>query len=284
MTKENKIEDLGEDPIEFNYSDIFYSCYYDGEGECPHQSRDHALIYVYSGEMVVSDGKNNVKIRKGECVFIRRDHRITLHKRCLQEEPYFSVFLLFTRKFLREMYHKLEIAKVSTNIVKLRSSISKLPLSMEIESLFRSIPPYFNQSNKANEDFMNLKFQEGLMALRHIDERFLPTLFDFTEPWKIDILDFMNQNYMYEFSLEDLANFTGRSLATFKRDFKKISDLTPQRWLIKKRLEIAYVKMKDGDKKVQDVYVEVGFKNPSHFTTAFKKQYGIPPTAISQQN
>jgi len=24
--------------------------------------------------------------------------------------------------------------------------------------------------------------------------------------------------------------------------------------------------------------VEVGFKNPSHFSTAFKKQYGVPPT------
>lgn len=32
---------------------------------------------------------------------------------------------------------------------------------------------------------------------------------------------------MYDFSMEDLATFTGRSLATFKRDFKKISTLTP---------------------------------------------------------
>lgn len=283
MNKENEIEEFDDD-ITFNYSDIFFSCYYDGEGSCCHQSRDHALIYVYSGEMVVDDGKNRIKIRKGESVFVRRDHRITLYKKRLGKEPYFSVFLLFTRKFLREMWQKLEIDKVPKNRSKLKPSVIKLPISMEIESLFCSIPPYFNQTAKVNDDFMHLKFQEGLIALRHIDARFLPTLCDFTEPWKIDILDFMNQNYMYEFSLEDLANFTGRSLATFKRDFKKISDLTPQRWLIRKRLEVAYGKMKEGNSKVQDVYVEVGFKNPSHFTTAFKKQYGIPPTAASQYN
>ena len=75
---------------------------------------------------------------------------------------------------------------------------------------------------------MNLKLQEGLLALLHIDKRFYPTLFDFNEPWKIDILEFMEQNYMYDFSMEDLATFKGRSLATFKRDFKKISTLTPQ--------------------------------------------------------
>ena len=132
-----------------------------------------------------------------------------------------------------------------------------------------------------NDDLMHLKLQEGLLALLHIDKRFAPTLFDFNEPWKIDILDFLDKNYMHEFSLDELAHYTGRSLATFKRDFKKISDLTPEKWLIRKRLEVAYAKMKEGGKKVVDVYAEVGFKNPSHFSTAFKKKYGIPPTAVT---
>ena len=281
MNENNELYEA-EDDIDFNYADIFFSCYYDGEGSCCHQSRDHALIYVYSGEIVVDDGKNKTHVRKGECVFVRRDHRITMHKKRLGQEPYFSIFLMFTRKFLREMYQKLDIDKVPDTISKLKPSVTKLPKSTEVESLFSSIPPYFNQSAKAQADFMHLKLQEGLLALRHINERFLPTLFDFTEPWKIDILDFMNQNYMYEFTLEDLANFTGRSLATFKRDFKKISELTPQKWLLRKRLDAAYQIMKEGNKQVQDVYMEVGFKNPSHFATAFKREYGISPTATSR--
>ena len=73
----------------------------------------------------------------------------------------------------------------------------------------------------------------------------------------------MNKNYMYEFTLEELAHYTGRSLATFKRDFKKISSLTPEKWLIRKRLEVAYAMMKEGGRRIVDVYAEVGFKNPS---------------------
>lgn len=141
--------------------------------------------------------------------------------------------------------------------------------------------PYFDPKVKPQDDLMQLKLQEGLLALLHIDKRFAPMLFDFNEPWKIDILDFMNQNYMYEFSMEELAHYTGRSLATFKRDFKKVSDLTPEKWLIRKRLEVAYDLMKQGGRKIADVYTEVGFKNQSHFSTAFKKLYGIPPTSIS---
>ncbi|WP_312362388.1 AraC family transcriptional regulator [Sphingobacterium sp.] len=81
-------------------------------------------------------------------------------------------------------------------------------------------------------------------------------------------------------TMEQIAAYTGRSLATFKRDFQKVSSLSPQKWLIKKRLEMAYVKLKEEGKKVQEVCVEVGFKNPSHFSTAFKKQYGILSTEV----
>ncbi|MNY16618.1 HTH-type transcriptional activator RhaS [compost metagenome] len=125
-----------------------------------------------------------------------------------------------------------------------------------------------------------MKLLEGIYALLNSNEELYPILFDFAEPWKIDLLEFLNANYMEELSMEQIASFTGRSLATFKRDFKKISSFTPQKWLIKKRLEMAYIKLKEENKKVQDVYIEVGFKNPSHFSTAFKKQYGIPPTEV----
>ena len=270
------------DEMIFRHADIFFSCFYNDENHCVHQSREHAMNYVYSGEMLIDDGNKITHVQKGECVFIRRDHRVTLTKKPLDGEQYCGIFLMFTRRFLREMFQRLPSDKALDNVPKVRSSVIKLPISMEIDSLFTSMTPYFNQKLQAQDDFMNLKLQEGLLALLHIDERFYPTLFDFNEPWKIDILEFMEQNYMYDFSMEDLATFTGRSLATFKRDFKKISTLTPQKWLIHKRLEAAYEKMKTGTRKVQDVYLEVGFKNQSHFATAFKKQFGVSPTAISQ--
>ena len=56
--------------------------------------------------------------------------------------------------------------------------------------------------------------------------------------------------------------------------------LTPEKWLIRKRLEVAYAMMKEGRRKIADVCAAVGFKNQSHFSTAFKRMYGVPPTAV----
>ena len=112
----------------------------------------------------------------------------------------------------------------------------------------------------------------------NIDIKFYSSLFDFTEPWKIDLLDFMEKNFLVALSMEEFASYTGRSLATFKRDFKKISALSPQKWLIEKRLQAAHELIKQGHKKVSDVYMKVGFKNLSHFSSAYKKMFGMPPT------
>lgn len=274
---------LSHDPMKiiFNYQNVFFSFFYDDADACVHRSREYAMNYVLSGEMVLDDGNRQVHVGKGECVFIPRDHRVTMYKKACCGEQYCGIYLCFTRPFLREMYGKYVLHKGSLgNVEKFSPGVMKLPPSAEIESLFASMTPYFNPEVKPKDDLMCLKLEEGLLALLHTDRRFMTLLFDFSTPWKMDILDFMNRNYMYEFSLEELAHYTGRSLATFKRDFKKVSDLTPEKWLIRKRLEVAYRLIKEEHKKVVEVYAEVGFKNPSHFSTAFKKQYGIPPTAL----
>ena len=92
----------------FNYNDVFFSFYYDDLGGCIHRSREYALNYVYSGEMVLDNGTEEIRVGKGECVFIPRDHHITLYKKTKDGERYCGIFLMFTRRFLREMYGKLE--------------------------------------------------------------------------------------------------------------------------------------------------------------------------------
>lgn len=279
IDQDNKLSSM---KLIFNYNNVFYSFYYDDLSGCVHRSREFALNYVHSGEMLLDNGTEKICVRKGECVFIPRDHHITMYKRTYEGERYCGVFLMFTRSFLRDMYSRLSLdtSEARTSSHKLGNGVIKLPQTVELASLFASMTPYFDPEVKPRDNFMELKLQEGLMALLAIDDRFIPTMFDFNEPWKIDIIGFMEENFMYDLSIEEIAHYTGRSLATFKRDFKKISDLTPEKWLIKKRLEKAYELMKSGKKKVMDVYAEVGFRNPSHFSTAFKKEFGISPTAV----
>lgn len=260
-----------------DYYGTFLTCFFDNDTSCVYASKDHCLTYIYSGKLVIEEeGKERV-IYPGECVFIRRNHKLKMSKLYSDTGQYKGITMTFKRNFLRDFYNTMDKSKMPGNREIPEDNVYSIPSKPEITSLFQSLVPYFNSSVQPTENIIKLKEQEGVYCLLSISEKFFPILFDFTEPWKIDILDFLNENYMYDLTMEEIAAYTGRSLATFKRDFAKISNTTPQKWLINKRLEMAYDQLKNENKKVSDVYVDVGFKNLSHFYTAFKKQYGFSP-------
>jgi len=49
---------------------------------------------------------------------------------------------------------------------------------------------------------------------------------------------------------------------------------------VQKRLKEAYFLMDKKGFKASDVYIEVGFEDLSHFSFAFKKQFGLAPTRL----
>ena len=110
------------------------------------------------------------------------------------------------------------------------------------------------------------------------DKQSYDLLCDFIDPWKIDLIKFMNQKFTQDLSLDEMEKYPGRSLTTFKRDFKKIANTTPQKWIIRKRLEAAHNMIINDGRKVKEVLFDVGFKNMSHFSRLYKETYGIAPS------
>jgi AraC-like DNA-binding protein len=261
-----------------NYSNVFLSCFTGNASRYTPMAKDHGLVYVLAGELEINEHGTITRLHNGECAFIRKDNRVSITKQPQNGEQFKSIFLTFPRKFLRELYQTLDKKQLPKNAERQSVSVYPLPANRpDIVSLFKSITPYFDSGTAPTDKLLKLKLMEGVYVLLNTDKSFYSSLFDFTEPWKIDILDYMNENYMYDLSIEEIALYTGRSLATFKRDFGKISALSPQKWLIQKRLEEARRKIEHDGKKVSDVCFEVGFKNLSHFSTAFKRQYGVSP-------
>lgn len=261
------------------YSDIFLAMYFDDGMSCLHRNHSHVLVYIYSGELAINERKKITRLHKGECAFIRKDFGVQLTKQSYRGEQFKAIFLMFTTKFLRDFYSNLDKDQLPEEARRSKVCLYKLPSSRpDIVSLFESMTPYFDSGIQPTEELLNLKMTEGVYVLLNTDKNLYASLFDFASPWKIDIIDFLEKNYKNDLTLEEIANYTGRSLATFKRDFKKISSLTPQKWIIRRRLEAAHSLIQSGKRKVTEICFDVGFKNLSHFSKIYKEMYGCPPS------
>ena len=237
---------------------------------------DHMLVWFISGEMKIIQADSTFMFKTGDIFLIPRNELATIINYPKNGLPHKTVVMHLSTERLRKFYEKIDSDKKIQSEQKIYR-FSNHPL---LESCLASLIPYFDIEGEFPESLATLKIEEAINILRLLDPGVDGILANFDVPYKVDLVSFMQRNFMFNMSLEKLAYLTGRSLSTFNRDFKKLFNTTPQKWLSNKRLELAYYYLSEKKKKPTEVYLEVGFEDLSHFSFIFKKRYGVSPTQL----
>ena len=262
-----------------NYSGVVLSRVDREDVREPVHIKEHTLLYIRSGRAEVVFEGRRTPLAAGDCVFLRKDHRVVVDAWAPEGGgvPFQSVALFFCRKFLLSYFKTLSREELPLDARPVAGAALKIPAGPELESLFLSLTPYLDSADAIPQEMAWMKRREGLRCVLAADRGFYASLFDFKQPWKIDLPSFMEENYLYDLSIPELARYSGRSLSSFKRDFKKISPLTPEKWILRRRLGDAHRLLSAGGCRVADAMLESGFKDPAFFSRAYKQQYGYPP-------
>ncbi len=238
----------------------------------------HMLVWFISGETKIIQADATHIFNAGDIFLIPRNQLATILNYPKDGKPHKTVAMHLTKERLKEFYLR-HTAEGKLQPLQRVYRFSKHPL---LESCLASLIPYFDLGDNLPPDIAAIKIEEAISILRSIDKGVDGLLADFDEPGKIDLTDFMERHYMFNMTLDRFGYLTGRSLATFRRDFKKAFNTTPQKWLTDKRLELAHYQLAEKKRRPADVYFEVGFENLSHFSYAFKSRFGYPPNAVNK--
>ncbi|ACU63432.1 helix-turn-helix domain-containing protein [Chitinophaga pinensis] len=255
--------------------DIKVSSYVDKLSKTKIMFDHHMLVWFIAGETRIVQADTCYTFKAGDIFLIPRNQPATIINYPTNHQPHKTVVMHLSTVRLRAFYAGLNIKASVSSSGKIRR-FQHHPL---LESCFASLLPYF-ELKELPEDIATIKITEAISILRLIDADIDGELTNFELPGRMDLVDFMERNYMFNMPLERFSYLTGRSLSTFKRDFKKAFDISPQRWLTQKRLELAYVHFTEKKLRPADVYFQVGFENLSHFSYAFKKHFGYTPTDL----
>lgn len=256
---------------------IAYSCYYnrsrDGEQFVP----EHVFSYQVSGRLLLHDGDRELVCDPGDFRLTRRNHLIKFVKLPPEGGAFKTVSVYLDQETLRRF--AVEYGYTAGTHVE-GGPVFKLRPAPLYKSYLDSLAPYEDAVSPMLEPLQGLKLKEAILVLLQTDPWTKDVLFDFAEPGKIDLEAFMHKNFHFNVELRRFAYLTGRSLATFKRDFERIFHTSPSRWLQQRRLQEAHYLIKEKGKSPSDVYLDLGFEDLSHFSFTFKKKYGIAPSRI----
>ena len=236
----------------------------------------HILVWLISGETKIIQADAAHTFHANDIFLIPRNQIAVIINYPIDGQPHKAVAMHLTEERLKDFYAR------HTAIGKLKPlqkvyGFSKHPL---LESCMASLVPYFDLGENLPLNIADIKIEEAISILRSIDNTVDGLLANFEEPGKISLTDFMERNYMFNMTIDKFGYLTGRSTATFRRDFKKAYSDTPQKWLTEKRLQLAHYQIAEKQRKPNDVYIEAGFENLSHFSYAFKKHFGYSPNFL----
>lgn len=259
-------------------ANILFSCTGQARKDFEPFVEDHALSFILNGEMIINDGFSVTNFTKGELGFISKNQLLKTQKIPQDNKPFMGISILLPKEILFN-YSK------EHNIIPKGNYTGKpsfvLPHDSFLKSYFDSLIPYFENPDALTKKLATIKTIEAIELLL-TKTSMQNILFNFDEDFKIDLEAYMNKNYMHNIPLEQFAKLTGRSISTFKRDFQSIFNETPNKWLIKKRLDLAHFLISKKHQKPTDVYFDVGFVNFSHFSRTFKSEFGVNPSAIEK--
>lgn len=262
---------------EIIFDKLVYSCAFESYKGHEEFIPDHFLGFQLSGETHAFHEQGKTVIKENTVVLVRKNQLIRTIKYPSKNEKYQFLSITLDDETLRQYAAENKI--ITDDVFPDRQRLFFEPDDF-FKSYFASLIPYVHKTKEISPRLAALKVKEAIELLLQSNPDLKNLLFDFSEPHKIDLKEFMNKNFMFNVSIEAFARLTGRSLSGFKRDFDKVFHMSPKQWLKERRLKEAYYLIKNKNKKPSEIYLDLGFENLSHFYFSFKKKFGITTTEV----
>jgi AraC family transcriptional regulator, exoenzyme S synthesis regulatory protein ExsA len=97
-----------------------------------------------------------------------------------------------------------------------------------------------------------------------------------------DFCHFIEESFMRQISVSELAQEFGLPLRKFNQLFLDTYGKSAKRWLLERRMKYAKTLLTTTTMRVIDIALECGFSNHAHFTDSFRRYFHCSPSQFRQ--
>ncbi|MCB0641052.1 MAG: helix-turn-helix transcriptional regulator [Phaeodactylibacter sp.] len=236
------------------------------------------LNLVRSGRQVIRDYDGRTwYLEAGEVAFLPRG-LYTLNDLLPDSGAYESLLFFMAPKTIHAFLNQIDWRPKAVDPEAPR--FFKAKLNAPLRLFYEQLPTLARAMQGESGAYLQLKIQEVLHLLNQHEQgaAFRQALLHMDLNPKRNLPQFMQNHFHHAFTLEDYAALTGRSLSTFRRDFKRYFQVSPHHWLRQERMGKArQLLLEQEELRIYETAHAVGYENVSHFIKAFKQVYGQTP-------
>lgn len=243
--------------------------------------KKNLFSFLLEGEKVVHRPGDPIRIAPGQFLLIAGSNCLMTEKLSTQGR-YRSLLFFFDDGLLTDFFLKYPVG--DSSIAGGTEPVVCFETDAFIGNFIRSLELLLEQGPPSQGALQQLKLEELLLYLA---DRYPQKLLALRRLLPGDSSDeqlvaAVTGNLNHSITVEELAFLCNMSLSTFNRRFARLYGTTPNKWLLKKRMEQAAVLLNEREKP-SEIYFKLGYENHSSFTQSFKQVYGMTPREYQQR-
>lgn len=231
------------------------------------------FFYLIKGTYEVIEAQGAIRVGSNEALVKKCGNYVSQ----LHEGDWECITILFYPDILHEIY-KFEIPSfLNDQPVK---PPGKMVANELLDKFIQNLFIYFDNPELMDEELALLKLKELVLILMKSEQysnvsSFLANLFT---PDKLHFTNAIENNIFSQLSVQELAFICHKSLSSFKREFRKIYNDTPSRYIKNRRLDHAAHLLTSTDHTISDIAYETGFQDTTTFSASFRSKFDNPPS------
>lgn len=235
---------------------------------------DYEMVhFVLYGKGDVTIDQRRFSVHGGQIFYSPRN--AMRYFECDDKEPWAYVWIGFSGEWAKKV---IDIAGLSrkklvadiANIATIDELAAQLALTISKDSSYIAVLPYFY---KIIQELMKVRGYEpsqrkhlGLQKEQERDARI------------VKIVHYIENEYMKDISVNDLADRMSVSRAWLSRRFKEMTGKTIKEYVTDLRISHAKIALAQTSRPIVDIAMDCGYHSPMFFSRVFKQNTGYTPT------
>ena len=235
-----------------------------------------ACIFVLQGQKQMIFSSEIKTYKKGQYVLSCTDiPAVCRVEKASKEEPFVGILLDFDENLIKELIHTTKITKNSSfpsDYLAITDADNNL-----IDAFYRLAQLIENPQDEIIVSMLIKEIYYRLLTGPLGNQLLLINTQGTRSNQIAQAINIIKEHYEEKLNMDEVAQSVNMAPASFYRNFKKVTQVSPLQYQKQLRLSEAQRLMLTGEHNAETASYIVGYESPTQFSREYKKMFGNPP-------